>query len=228
MLGAAQKMHVPAADLKLVREVVDWQVKQLAHTPLEDLLAVGSFFWDLDRTGLLYPAYRMHGSKIGNALLDRLDESAEWIENNRDSELLQRAVLWCSQYRFWEPSYTFSVPEWLRMPALKEHPMFAAAQLNSALKLRFTRGVYRLAPEAEVVREAIATARDPFFRHWFTKLTQQLDATQEGQRNAADDFFANFGSSFAELAAAAARAAQRAHRDEDCDDNDDGGIGGQK
>ncbi|MCA9199886.1 MAG: hypothetical protein KDA87_20240, partial [Planctomycetales bacterium] len=60
-LGAAQKMHVPSAELKPLRQAVDNALKNVKSCSLDDLLHLASFYWDLQRVRMKYPAYRLHG-----------------------------------------------------------------------------------------------------------------------------------------------------------------------
>ena len=45
MLGAAQRMRVPAAELKPLREAVEHALANLNRIPLPNLLSLAEFFW---------------------------------------------------------------------------------------------------------------------------------------------------------------------------------------
>lgn len=175
MLGAAQQMRVPAADLKPLRAPVDQAVKDLATLPLEELLSASGFFWDLHRTRLFYSAYRMHGGKIGKELFARLSKASQLVQDGVKDERMHAAVLWCSEHRFWCDGYELKLPSWYSKPAVGRHPMFVAAKLNAYLKLRYHQrgeGYRELGP---LLREAAQSQQDAYYRHWFVSLAQELE-----------------------------------------------------
>ncbi|MGH7201625.1 MAG: hypothetical protein ACREJB_13530 [Planctomycetaceae bacterium] len=175
MLGATQLMRVPAADLKPLRAPVDKAVKNLGKLPLDELLSAGGYFWDLHRTQLFYPAYRMHGKKFGKELLARLSKTPRLVQDRVNDERIHAAVLWCSEHRFWGDGYELRLPRWYSKPAIGRHPMFAAARLNAFLKLRYhwrEEGYQELGP---LLREAAPSQRDAYYRHWFISLANELD-----------------------------------------------------
>src|SRR5690606_30658524 len=96
MLGAAQQMRVPSADLKPLRAPVDRAVKQLSTVSDEELISIGGFFWDLHRVKLVYPAYQRHGSKIVDELFKRLDKKPRRVLSHLDDERIRAALLMCS------------------------------------------------------------------------------------------------------------------------------------
>jgi len=174
MLGAAQRMRVPAADLKPLRAPVDEAVKNVERASLEDLLDASVFFWDLYRARLVYPAYRMHGGKFARELLDRLWDS-DLVLQRVDDPKIHAAVLWNSEHRFWGDSYVVRLPAFYSPRAVKDHPMFVAAKANALLNAGsgFQAGVFEKL--GEPLREAAAAARDPYYRHWFHSLAEKAD-----------------------------------------------------
>jgi hypothetical protein len=175
MLGAAQRMQIPAAELKQFRGPVDQAVNNLGRLPLDELLSVSSFFWDLHRTQLLYPAYRMHGGKIGKELLARLSHAPQRVLDGMNDERIQAAVLWFSDHRFWGDGYELRLPPWYASPAIQRHPMFAAARVNAFLKLRYQWQAEEYRQLGPLLREAAQSQRDAYYRHWFGLLAQELD-----------------------------------------------------
>lgn len=178
MLGAAQRMRVPSADLKPLRAPVDAAVKDLANIPYDELLAAGACFWDLQRTGLLYPAYRMHGGKFVGELLARWDRQPSLVADHVDNASVQSAVFWCSEHKFAIQGYEYKPPGWFQAANLNEHPMFAAANLNCYLKFRYGWRGDQMAPVAEFVRKSAASQNDAYYRHWFTSLADDFDEMQ--------------------------------------------------
>lgn len=175
MLGAAQRMRVAAADLKPFRAAVDQALAGLKTLPLDDLIHAGSFFWDLQRAQLLYPAYRMHAKKIGLAFVSRLNESETLVLNRIDDERLQAAVLWGSENRFWPNNYETKFPAVFANPIIGQHPAFAAARANAFLKQRYAWGADKQRDLTPLLREAAATQRDPYYRYWYLSLADQLE-----------------------------------------------------
>ena len=183
MLGAAQHMRVPAVDLKPLRAPVDQAVKSLRRVSDEDLLDVSGFFWDLHRTQLLYPAYRMHGGKIVNEQFACLKENPKWVLNHLDDERVHTAILMCSEHRCLEDRYELKLPGWYRKSAVQQHPMFAAAKLNAVLKIRSLSQAQEYEELGRQVREMAPSQRDPFYRHWFAALADELDEVIADRRS---------------------------------------------
>ncbi len=175
MLGAAQRMRVPAADLKPLRAPVDAAVKKIRQLSDDELLDVSPFFWDLQRTGLLYPAYRMHGGKLAKELFARFKTRPDRVLRDTDDQRLQAAMLWFSEHRFWSDGYQLQLPAWYA--TLEQQPMFAAARVNAILKLYrhwSSEGYQEL---GDTLREAAKVQSDPYYRYWFAALADKLDET---------------------------------------------------
>ena len=208
MLGAAQHMRVSSADLKPLRAPVDAAVNNISKLLYDELLLAGGFFWDLHRIGLLYPAYRMHGGKFMRELFSRLDKSISLVLNHIDDERLHAAILMCSEHRFWSDGYEMKLPAWYSTPAVQQHPMFAAAQLNAFLKLRRHWRNEGYESIGSLLRQAAQTQPDAYYRHWFVSLADELDETLAKESSRSFGFgFNPFGRMFAD--------------DDDDDDDDD-------
>jgi len=177
MLGAAQRMRVPSADLKPLRTPVDAAVKALARISREDLLDAGCFFWDLQRTQLVYPAYRMHGGKFAKEMLSRLWSHPKLILDRLDDPRIHSAVLLNSSYRFWGNAYEVKLPPWYSRTAVAQHPMFVAARVNAFIKLRYHWNGEDAGYDTygSLLREAAQTEQDVFYRYWFRTLADELD-----------------------------------------------------
>jgi hypothetical protein len=195
MLGAAQQMRVPAADLKPLRAALDRALRNLDAVPLEDLVAVGAFFWDLQRARLVYPAYRMHAKDIGLTLLITWQEEVGEFKKQMDDEQTQKAVLWCSEHRFWEQNrYSDIVPAYFPHTSAKQPLLFAAAELNSFLKGHTTWKTKGHLKQGKLLREAAPAQRDAYYRYWFVALADKLDS--EHAKNLAPSFASPFGNIF--------------------------------
>ncbi|TWU01122.1 hypothetical protein [Stieleria varia] len=174
MLAAAQRMRVTSADLKPLRAAVDQHVKNLQAVAVEDLLATCDFFWDLTRVKLLYPAYRMHGTKISRELLKRFDESQKLVTDHIDEPMTQASLFLMSEQRLFNDRYSLETPSWFSLRQIVDHPTLAAASAIACMKIS---GAYRSPVEegtVEKVREAAESSRDAFYRHWFKELADEL------------------------------------------------------
>lgn len=191
MLAAAQKMRIPAAELKEFRQPVEKAVRspRLISTP--DLMDVGSFFWDLQRVSLLYPAYRMHGSKIGRELISRLDGKAKLESPQSDA-----AVLWMGRFRFWANRFECGVPKAV-IRAASENPYAAAAILQTVIESDVSPAVFPKLPfdaSIELVRSAAKTAADRFDRYLFATLADRAaEARSKFPSDTPFSPFAGFG-----------------------------------
>lgn len=175
MLGAAQLMRVPANELKPFRAPVDQAVKNLDRASEQDLIRVGSFFWDLHRAQLLYPAYRMHGKKIADQIQARIRRTPDLVLKHTDDTAVQAAVLLCSQHGCFEQNYSLKLPQWFSEPVVRRTPRLVAAQLKAILRLRYQWSAKEHAHLGPLLREAAKSERDPYYRYWFVELADDLD-----------------------------------------------------
>lgn len=176
MLGAAQRMRIPTSELKQFREPVDQAVKNRDKIPVDEFIDAAGFFWDLSRTQMLYPAYRMHASKLGRTLIQKLAKNLEIAGQGMDEERIHKMVFWCSEYRFWDTGHYHDMPSCFYIPfAKKRHPMFAAAHLNSFLKMSRYWSYHHYEESSNRLRKAVASQRDPYYRHWFQSMLDQYD-----------------------------------------------------
>lgn len=175
MLGAAQRMRVPAAVLKQLRAPIESALKNPDKISLEDYVDAAGFFWDLHRAQLVYPAYRMHGGKIGQTLLSLWNEVPGVVLDGINDERIHKAALWSSEYMFWSYSYDRELPACFQLPVQQRHPVFVAARVNAFVKQRYHWGSRNYQDLGLILREAAGAQRDPYYRHWFLALAEQLD-----------------------------------------------------
>lgn len=194
MLGAAQRMRVSATDLKPLRAALDEALKALNSLPLDDLLETSSFFWDLHRTQLIYPAYRMHSKAIGKELFGRLEKDVNLTLNRIGEERIHHAVLWGAEHRFWSSVYERTWPSFYSNPVIQQHPMLIAAKLHASLKQTYLWGADKLKGLSTRLREASQLQRDPYYRYWFGELADQFDDAVELEANRFSSF--GFGGGF--------------------------------
>jgi hypothetical protein len=125
----------------------------------------------------------MHGGKIGKALVGRLSKSAKLVVDGLNDEPIQKAVLWCSEYRFWMYNYSSELPVWFSKPSVQRHPIFAAARLNAFLKRRHPWGSDKEQTQATILQEAAGSQRDAYYRYWFVALADKLDDVNVAARS---------------------------------------------
>ncbi len=217
MLGAAQRMRVPAADLKPLRVPVDGAVKKVESLAFDVLLNVASFFWDLSRIDLFYPAYRMHGSKFGKELWYRLGERPKMVLEHCDDPTFQAALMWMSTSRFYDDGYELRLPHGFTGVASK-NKVVAASLINALLQLRFSWGVKNYQKQRDILQEAVSSENDPYYRHWFGSLVDEFDEkSAEGERfdSGPGSFFSAFGNAFRTSFGGDASADNRFDEDDD-------------
>ena len=190
MLGAAQTMKVPAADLKPLRQPVDLAVKNVKQLSTEKLLDAGSFFWEMYQANVFYPAFRMHGSKFGREVLKRFKGQPRLLEKHIDQPPFQHSVFWFSEHRFWGDGYESKIPRSFKKLA-GSNDCIAAAYLNGQLKTHFGTSDRQFLESVEFLKQAIRRQSNPFYRFWFAELASLAEEKQaEARRNG----FRAFGS----------------------------------
>lgn len=171
MFAAAQRMRVPAKELRPLREAINQSAKRARSIALSDLLGLGAFFWDLSRTNLMYGGYRNHGSKLGRELMDRLS-----VRNlDLAVEKFEAAALWAGEYRFWCDPYRLSIPH-LILREEARNPKLAASILRGTLRLRWPEYALPASKKSiEVLRAAAQTEKDFFYRHLFRSVVEEAE-----------------------------------------------------
>ena len=185
--AALQEMNIPGPDLKVFRVRVEPKLEKADELELSDLFSIGSFFWDLTRTGLRHKGYRMQSSKAGKAFVSKLKTF-----NKDDITPVQiDAFSWGAIHKFW-PSGNDPLPspEFLRR-ALKE-PRLAAAILGWILGPSWfpRHRITDYAPLMIMAKEAARTEKDAFYRYQFDKVSdgfnamfQELKAEEERRKS---------------------------------------------
>ncbi len=216
MLAAAQEMSVSPADLKPLRAVVDTAVRNVKKISTEDLLDLGEFYWDLHRIQVIYPAYRMHGSKFGRELKSRVNSVAKKIREWLPRPAFRHSLLWASEYRFWPENNDSAFPKCLELPSFTD-PLIAAVRINSIPEGRNSKGLSEISRPLTLLRNALETELDPYYRSWFASLVEKTD-----QRLAAmPEKMFGFGRMVAEMAKSMGFSLDDLDFDDDDDDDDD-------
>ncbi len=158
--SALQLMHLPGAQLKPLRTVIDDQIKQAERQPIDELCRLGSFFWDLVRTGLRHKGYRQQASRLGKSWVQRMERGTRVT----DQEALQDTCLWAATHRFWRPTYGPRQPRWLARLSAR-NPRIALAVLEWLFDFRGADyWIREYSAQVELVEEAFKSENDPFYR----------------------------------------------------------------
>ncbi len=190
--AALQEMNIPAPDLKAFRTEVEPKLEKANELELSDLFSIGSFFWDLTRTGFKHKGYRMQASKAGKAFVNKLKSFTK-----EDLSPVQiDAFAWGAIHKFWPlGNDPLPSPEFLRR-ALKE-PRLAAAILGWLLgQSRFPRNrITDYVPLIAITKEAARTEKDAFYRYQFDKVSDEFNALFQ-ELNAQEERRKSYGSTF--------------------------------
>ena len=162
--AALQQMNIPGTDLKPFRNGIERYVENASKIKLPDLFRVGSFFWDLVRTGLKHKGYRMQASKLGRAFADQIKSH----DNNNLNATQIDAFSWGSHHRFWPLGNDYLPSPSIKNLAMKE-PRMAAVVLDWLIETD-SFPAYRMIdyqPLITLVKEAARSEKDAFYRYQF-------------------------------------------------------------
>lgn len=193
MLGAAQKMKVVAADLKALRIPVDQAVAECGRLSDADLIAVGCFFWSIHKARILYPAYRRHGSKFGRELLERMNANPELVTDNSEDAEFQECVFWMAEHRFWGDRYEVNIPVSLYF-LIGENSAITAAHFHGMAQNHRVTLNNKQRDAIAFLKQAVRTAPDAFYRHWYAELIDTIEARQRETEK-----FLDFSNRFSEM-----------------------------
>lgn len=174
-LGAAQLMHIPAAELKPLRAVVDTELRAVKNLTIEDLIALGSFFWDLTRSTLDVPAIRKTLKPIGTALVSKLVANRRLVQQKIQETPVQNAILWASESLWWNYHTPTGIRELLNDLMAQNHPVGFAATVNSALKERWLDDDRLYSQAVRHLRAIAPQQADAYNRYWFASLADDFD-----------------------------------------------------
>ncbi|MEZ6118839.1 MAG: hypothetical protein R3C28_20040 [Pirellulaceae bacterium] len=176
-LGAAQKMHVPSAELKPLRQAVDGALKNVKSCSLDDLLRLASFYWDLQRVRMKYPAYRLHGPKFLKRLHSQLKDNQFVLLDRIDEPLVRGALLALADDNFFNDRYRLQLFDCFNSPETWQHHVVASVAAKAAIQVYMNWGLPNLRAVITTLRQA-ALSSDAFYRHFYNSLADQLDARQ--------------------------------------------------
>ena len=168
--AALQQMNIPSADLKPFRNGIERYVEKANKIELPDLFGVGSFFWDLVRTGLKHKGYRMQASKFGRAFADQI----KFQDTSNLNATQIDAFSWGSHHRFWPLGSDYLPSPSIKKLAMKE-PRMAAVVLDWLLETDSFPD-YRMIdyqPLITLAKEAARTEKDAFYRYQFDKAADE-------------------------------------------------------
>ncbi len=170
--AALQQMNIPGAELKPFRNGIERYVENASKIKLPDLFGVGSFFWDLVRTGLKHKGYRIQASKFGRAFADQIKS-----HNNSNLNAAQiDAFSWGSHHRFWPLGNDYLPSPSIKKLAMKE-PRMAAVVLDWLLET-VSFPDYRMIdyqPLITLAKEAARSEKDAFYRYQFDQAADEAN-----------------------------------------------------
>lgn len=189
-LGAAQRMSVAAADLKPLRQAVEASLTTIDQLTAQDLLPLASYFWDLERCGLKYPAMRMHSRKFLGPLLDLLLKDKE-LPKRLDEPPIRASLLFMAHQGFFLENYSVRLPEELR--AAKEHPLMCAIVLAAAMRVKWVRDFAGFSVLAEQLRKDADVEPAVYDRWLYRRLADRYDEKhRRADRGLDGGFFSRF------------------------------------
>ncbi|WP_146583004.1 hypothetical protein [Neorhodopirellula pilleata] len=182
-LAAAQRMRVPAAELKSLRAEVDAGLAKATELSTDHLVSMASFFWDLRRTGLVYPAYRMHGTKFLQILKDRFDADNHLVSEHLDDSRVRAALFLMAEEGFFNSMRDLYFPTFMRPDTRPLPPPLAATQSIAILKRRVNWGIETFANLTDAVRSG-AQSGNAFERHFYHDLADRFEQRiRDAQKN---------------------------------------------
>lgn len=174
ILGAAQYMSFPTAQLKPLRERVDEQVKHIKSVADVDLLSAANFFWDVTRAKIRYSAYRLHAPKFLKALASRPSLGKMFEACNGENSELKAALLVMATDKIFNHSNTVKIPSWLRKAMNQGNPFVLASFLIATLGEDWPR-VDEANHLAEQLRTKAESVHDPFYRFYFLSIVERVE-----------------------------------------------------
>ena len=178
-LGAAQRMSVPAAEIKMLRNKVDAFAAPGNSLAWNDLISVASFFWDLHRTNLKYTAYRMHAGKFLARLHGQFLARPSLMLDDLDNPSVRAALFILAREGYFGNTYTLAVPHCLHTRRVADHPVVAATTTLALIKLTSRFESRRFLRYVKVLENAGQKESDPYYRHFYLSLSETLSGRAE-------------------------------------------------
>ena len=175
-LAAAQRMRIAAAELKPLRGAINDCLREIESTAVDKILPAASFFWDLHRTGLKYPAYRMHGTKFLNQLVEWFETDPSLVAERIDQPPIRAALLILANEGFFNDGYDIRLLTSLTDHVAVDHPVNAAVTLTAVCRRTHTwEDLSRDRPMAQTLLHHAKTETDPFYRHHYQSLVEAFE-----------------------------------------------------
>ncbi|WP_146391056.1 hypothetical protein [Allorhodopirellula solitaria] len=176
MLGAAQRMRVPAAELKPLRQPVEEALKGRENLSNTALLRAGHFFVELFRAGLVYPAYRMHGSKFADELVARLRGGQLRKGADTEGPDFWPAIFWLAQSRVFYENSKVRLPQVLMQ--LDAPEKIAAIIVHTDVE-RSSRWLSDASGELlDELEAAIPEETDTYLKYWYKQVLTKAKEKQ--------------------------------------------------
>jgi len=169
LFAALQSIHLPAPGLKVFREMVEVKTRKIESIETGELCFIGSFFWDLLRTGLTHKGYAIHGSRFGKALCNRFKADP----NPEKHAAFGDACRWVADHRLWGTGDIIRLPAWLEESA-KNNPKVLVAIADWYNKENLS-GLWfaKFEPQLQNLKELARTEPDPYYRYEFGEIAKE-------------------------------------------------------
>lgn len=181
LLAAAQRMRVPAAELKALRQPVEKALKERNQLSSTSLLRAGHFFVELFRAGLVYPAYRMHGSKFADELVSRLRGNTLLSESDTKNLDFWPAMFWLAHQRTFSEGSQIRIPHALTLLNAPEKVAAITVHTDMAVPGRWVSNETRSV--LDTLEQAIPDETDAYLKYWYKQLlskAKERQAASEG------------------------------------------------
>jgi len=166
--AAIQQMNVTAADIKPYRDKLTEYLDAADELPLDDLISIGAFFWDLTRVGIEHKGFRLQAAKFGKTISERMKKREKVV---RDATLVD-AVCFVASRGFWQTSNTKIILPWAEEFAKTELRVLAAF-MNWLIKSSYAGYELRnRKSNIESFEEAARTEKDTFYRYYFESVAK--------------------------------------------------------
>jgi hypothetical protein len=162
--AALQLMNIPSPELKPFRSVVEKRVDEANKIEIDELFAVGSFFWDLVRTGIKHTGYRLQAAKFGRAFVDKI----QYRDHSNLTAIQIDAFSWGAHHHYWPLGSDYAPLPWTAKIAMFE-PRLAVVVLAWILELkRIPKHLFsNYEPMIPLIEEAARNEKNAFYRYQY-------------------------------------------------------------
>jgi len=170
MLGACQILSIPAATLKTIRAELEEAFKR--QRPPEELIELGSSFWDLKRMGITFSSQRKLARNFIHDLQIVLGKMANVAAERIQDERFLGTVCWLSEDE--SQGFSYDSGKVLRQLCKGSPPdpvLSLAARFYESGEIL----VSTVRKQLPQLRNAAASHPNPFYRMWLQKRVEDVE-----------------------------------------------------